>query len=135
MSAITPKQQQSTTRSLDYHSCSVADLCNFLLSRTTLTLATIRKLNKAKLISRLNKLDTHRAFRRFMDLPPELRLNVYEQLLSIHGEENGKHHSALLRVSKAIHSEAEPVLYCKNSFSMQADSNGIGLVVGSWTTT
>jgi hypothetical protein len=70
-----------------------------------------------------------------MDLPPELRLYVYELLLSIHGEESGKHHSAILRVSKAIHRESEPVLYCKNSFCMQADSQDLGLVVGSWKTT
>jgi hypothetical protein len=135
MSATTLKQQQSATRSLDYHSCSVEDLRNFILSRTTLTLATIRKLNKTKLVSRLNRLDTQRTFLRFMDLPPELRLYVYELLLSIHGEESGKHHSAILQVPKAIHRESEPVLYCKNSFCMQADNQDLGLVVGSWKTT
>lgn len=70
-----------------------------------------------------------------MDLPPELRLYVYELLLSIHGEESGKYHSAILRVSKAVHRESEPVFYCKNSFCMQADNQDLGLVVGSWKPT
>lgn len=97
-----------------------------------------KKLNKAKLVARLKKLDIQRTFSRFMDLHPELRLHIYERLLFIDGQESGKHHSAILRVSKVIHSEFEPVLYCKNSFFleffMQAD-RPIGLTVsGSWET-
>lgn len=138
MSVATPKRQHSPKHSLDYHSCDVEELYGFIRSRTTLKAAAIRKLNKAKLVARLKKLDIQRTFSRFMDLHPELRLHIYERLLFIDGQESGKHHSAILRVSKVIHSEFEPVLYCKNSFFleffMQAD-RPIGLTVsGSWET-
>lgn len=88
-------------------------------NRTTLTAATIRELSKSEMVSHLKTLDTQRTFRRFMDLPPELRLNIYQRALLVDGQESGKNHSALLRVSKLIHRESEPVLYYENTFCIQ----------------
>jgi len=133
MSVTTPKQQQSSTPSLDYRSCYVTELRHFLKSRTTLTAKEIRKLNKAKMVSRLKKLDTQRTFSLFMDLPPELRLNIYQRVLLINGEESGKNHSALLRVSRLVYSESEPVLYCGNSFHVQINPAAMNWTVSkSW---
>jgi hypothetical protein len=70
------------------------------------------------MVSRLKRLDAKRTFWHFMDLPPELRLEIYQRLL-IDGQEKGKNHSALLRVSRLIHSESEPVLCCENTFYVE----------------
>ncbi|KAM0700126.1 hypothetical protein Q7P36_000338 [Cladosporium allicinum] len=129
MSFAAPNQRQLPTPSLDYRSCGVADLRNFIQSRTTLTAREIRKLNKAKMVSRLKRLDTQRTFWRLMDLPPKLRLNVFQQALVIDGQQDGKNHSALLQVPRSIHKESEPVLYCENSFCMEASYPVIKLVV------
>jgi hypothetical protein len=119
MSVATPKQQRFSPRSLNYRSCTGRELYDFMQNRTTLTAAAIRKLNKAEMISHLKTLDTQRTFRRFMDLPPELRLNIYQRALLVDGQQSGKNHSALLRVSRLIHRESEPVLYCENTFCLQ----------------
>lgn len=47
-----------------------------------------------------------------MELPPELRLNVYEALLV----ESETLHPAILRTSRQVHAEALPVLYKRNKF-------------------
>ena len=70
---------------------------------------------------------TQQSFR-FMELPPELRINIYEALLVDHrahdergwllGNDDCKLHTAVLRTSKQIYSEARPVLYGKNKFSV-----------------
>ena len=129
MSVATPNQQQLPTEFLYYRSYSVADLREFIRSRTTLTEKKIRKLNKAKIISRLKKFDTQSAFWRFMDLPPELRVIVFRQVLVVDGQRDGKNHSALLRVSRLIYKESEPVLYCENSFCVEASYPVVKLVV------
>jgi hypothetical protein len=129
MSFAAPNQRQLPTTSLDYRSCGIANLRNFIQSRTTLTAREIRKLNKAKMVSRLKRLDTQRTFWRLLDLPPELRLNVFRQALVIDGQQDGKNHSALLQVSRSIHKESEPVLYCENSFCMEASYPVAKLVV------
>lgn len=136
MSVVTPKQQRSPTPSLNYRSCYVVELRHFLQNRTTLPAKAIQKLNKAKMVSRLTKLDTQRTFSRFMDLPPELRLGIYQRVLLIDGKESGKNHAALLRVSRLIHSESEPVLYCGNSFLVQVNRGPVmkWAVSDSWKT-
>lgn len=130
---VTTLNQQAPSISLDYRSCSVVDLRSFITRRTSLTKAAIRKLNKAKMVSRLKKLDAERTFSRFMELPTELRLDIYQRVLLINGEESGKNHPALLRVSRLINSESEPVLYCDNTFCLQANISAIKVTVSeSW---
>jgi hypothetical protein len=132
MSVATPKQQQSLASSLDYRSCSIDDLRTFVQNRTTLTAAAIRKLNKVKLVSRLKRLDATRTFRHFMDVPPELRLDIYQRVLFIDGHGDRKNRSALLRVSRMVHSESEPVLYCVNSFCATLDDQVTLVVSETW---
>lgn len=116
----TPSRSVATTetRSLDYNSCDAEELCDFIQSRATLTATSIHKLSKLEMVTHLESLDTQQTFYRFMDLAPELRLNIYQQALRIDGEES-KNHTALLRVSKLVYREPEPVLYCDNSFHLK----------------
>ena len=94
---------------------------------------TIQNCNRYQLINRLRKLDRDDLFPRFMELPPEPRLNVYEWLLVDPREADGdgiskpwkgvvgelssvRLHPAVLRTSKQIYKEAHTVLYRTNKF-------------------
>jgi hypothetical protein len=122
--------------SLTYEKYDAAELRSFIEARTGATLSqkerrTIRNCNRFQLAKRLRKIDQASTFPRFMELPPELRLNVYELLLvdAREKDEDGlvkdredvpddfRLHPAVLRTSKQIYSEAQPVLYKKNTFS------------------
>jgi hypothetical protein len=129
------KLDAAAAGTLDYRACDLGELYDFIKSRTALTAAAIRKLDKAEMVTHLVTLDTQRIFSRFMDLPTELRLDIYQRLLLINGQQDGKNHSALLRVSKLIHREAEPVLYCDNTFYVDAGLMDYRLIVSeSWKT-
>jgi hypothetical protein len=129
------KLDAAAAGTLDYRACDVGELYDFIKSRTALTVTAIRKLNKAEMVTHLKTLDTQRTFSHFMDLPTELRLDIYQRLLLINGQQDGKNYSALLRVSRLIHREAEPVLYCDNTFYVEAGLTDYKLVVSeSWNT-
>lgn len=73
---------------------------------------------------------------RFMDLPPELRVPIYEELLSrrdqmiyalFAGTTRGRPgycDVAILRVSKSIYNEALPILYESNTFVITPGAKG-----------
>jgi hypothetical protein len=63
-----------------YGKCSLAELRRFLKDRTGVDFD--RKTNRVKLTARLRELDRNRTFPRFNELPPELRLRVYDLLLA-----------------------------------------------------
>ena len=118
--------------SLDYKKYTAAELRGWIEARMSTTLSekerqTIRNCNKYQLANRLHKLDLASTFPRFMELPTELRLSVYELLLVDTRERNSdgmvtnwnsgyRLHPAVLGTSKQIHSEARPILYRKNKF-------------------
>jgi hypothetical protein len=130
------KMLPATKWSLDYERLTAAELRQLIHDRMGATLdqketRTIRNCNRYQLINRLRKLDREGSFPRFMELPPELRVSVYEFLLVDTTEQDGNeadplmrslgHHSstlhpAVLRTSKQVYSEAQPVLYQKNKF-------------------
>jgi hypothetical protein len=108
-----------------YGRCTHAELVRFLKDRTGTTFD--MKTNRARLLSRLRELDRNATFPQFMEPPPELRLRVYEHLLAPDKElrempgaqppcPKAKIQTAVLRTSKAIYHEAEPVLYKANRF-------------------
>lgn len=124
---------------LYYEKCTTVELCKFLEDCTGVApskaqLQKIQGYGNYLLIDHLRELDAKRSFSRFMQLPPELRLVVYEALLipelrsTVHEalvleDEPLEHdatpssiHPAILRASKQIHSEAMPVLYKQNEF-------------------
>jgi hypothetical protein len=113
---------------LDYTKCSLAELRKFIKSRTITKLSTTAhwKLNvqgRLHLVVRLRQMDQDATFTRFMELPPELRVSIFESLLvdkRVWDEENSdwlvsyddyKIHPAVLRTSKQIYAEAAPILY------------------------
>jgi hypothetical protein len=117
-----PKTRRSFFK---YGKCSHAELRRFLKDRTGVDFD--RKTNRVRLTSRLRELDQNATFTRFNDLPPELRLLVFEHLLAPDKElrempetqpprPKGKIQTAVLRTSRAIYNEAEPVLYKANRF-------------------
>lgn len=70
-------------------------------------------------------IDPNKAFR-FFDLPPELRLKIYEEVLEIKTNELGERDSIfspqLLRASKQCHAESEAVLYGRNQVTINIES-------------
>lgn len=131
-----PKGPKRPRWSLDYEKYPAAELRTFIEARIGTTLSekerrTIGNCNRFQLAKRLCKLDLASTFSRFMELPPELRLGVYELLLvdarerdedGLVKDRDGEPYSftvypAVLRTSKQIYAEARPVLYQENKFS------------------
>lgn len=129
------KMLPATEWSLDYENFTAAELRQLIHDRIGAVLSakearTIQNCNQYQLVNRLRKLDQEGSFPRFMELPPEIRLNVYELLLVDPRERNVdgsiKHwngapsrvrfHPAVLQTSKQIYAEAHPVLYKNNRF-------------------
>jgi hypothetical protein len=111
-----------------YGGCTHAELVRFLQDRTGTTVGINMKTGRKRLLSRLRQLDRNPTFPHFLDLSLELRLRVYEHLLAPDKElrelpgtqplppQKDQIQTAVLRTSKAIYSEAEPVLYKANHF-------------------
>jgi hypothetical protein len=119
-------RRPTPTWSFDYKKCTIAELCKFFEERTGTVLneaqlQKVRDHGSYPLIDRLREMDRERTFPRFMELPPELRIGVYEALL-VTAAGNNKHrgmpsiHTAVLRTSRQVYSEARPVLYKRNKF-------------------
>ena len=111
---------------LDYEKCTTAELRRFFEDRTGTTLnegqlQKVRDHGSYPLIDGLRQMDREATFPRFMELAPELRLGVYEALLTA-VEKRNRHkgepalHPSVLRTSKKVYSEAMPVLYKENNF-------------------
>lgn len=139
--------------SLDYKRCTLAELRKFIEDRRGATLGEkeaqkVGNRNKWQLTRRLHRMDLESTFPRFMELPPELRLSMYESLLidTRERDEDGeaswnyarnryKLHLAVLRTSKQVYLEAEPILDEQNMFGarisyQQEGSRHTGPVVG-----
>jgi hypothetical protein len=109
---------------LDYDKCSLQELRTFIDKRTGSAVDA-----KELLIAHLRRMNQTKKFPRFMELPPELRISVYEALLvddrirgekgRLVGDQDCKLHTAVLRTSKQIYSEAMPILYSQNKFSVK----------------
>lgn len=112
-----------STGLLDYSKCSPAKLRDFIRARTTVGASEneLKQWRKPSLVTRLRTLDKRITFR-FLDLVPELRLQVYEHVLvkpnhTASGRRAPANGAALLRTCKLVHEEAEPILYRDNKFS------------------
>jgi hypothetical protein len=108
---------------LDYIKCSLQELRTFIDNRTG-SAVDAREL----LTAHLCRMDQTKTFPRFIELPPELRINIHEALLVkdrardqkgwLVGNEDCELHTAVLRTWKQIYSEAMPILYSQNKFSV-----------------
>lgn len=109
---------------LDYDRCSLEELRAFIENRTG---AAVNE--REILAAHLRRMDQNKTFPRFMELPPELRINVYEALMFDNRARDEKGwlkderdtctlHTAVLRTSKEVYSEARPLLYDRNKFNV-----------------
>lgn len=113
---------------VDYKKCHTNQLCQFVRQRTG---NLRRQTNRPNCLKKLKQLDREITFR-FLDLPPELRNRVYEELLH-HNDEltkcGGRFYRdvprsstafpALLRTCQKIHNEARGILYAQSSILMR----------------
>ena len=111
--------------SLDYHKCTPTELRAFIRNRSSLTSSALEELEEdfllPHLVARLGMLDKYSRFR-FLDLPPEIRLEVYWHILVVRSREPFEAadqiiETSLLRTCKLIYKEAEQVLYGENEFT------------------
>jgi hypothetical protein len=108
---------------LNYNKCTEEELRDFITSRTALSfrkLEVLKTTRKPFLVSHLRKLDRCITFR-FLDLAPELRLEVYHHILVAKDDQSGRVQAiepALLRTCKLVYKEAELMLYCDNKFEV-----------------
>ena len=111
--------------SLDYNKCTPTELRTFIRNRSSLTSSNSAELEdflKPHLVARLGMLDKHSRFR-FLDLPPEIRLEVYRHILVARDCSEPFEaadqiiETSLLRTCKLIYKEAEQVLYGENEFA------------------
>ena len=115
----------SPTVSLDYNKCTPTELGTFIRNRSSLKPSDSEELvhfPKSHLTPRLNMLDKHSRVG-FLDLPPELRLEVYQYVLVARncealGAGDRVIETSLLRTCKLVYKETEPVLYGENEFTV-----------------
>ena len=125
----------SSTNSLDYNKCTPTELRAFIRNRSSLKPSDSEELGhfrKSHLMARLEMLDKYSRFR-FLDLPPELRLEVYQYILIARNRDALEFprqviETALLLTCKLIYKEAAPVLYGENEFTV-----GISFPPNSWS--
>ena len=124
--ATTNMPLSSPTVFLDYNRCTPTELGTFIKNRSSLKPSDSEELahfHKSHLIARLDMLDKYLRFR-FLDLPPELRLEVYKYILisrncEAPGAEDQVIETSLLRTCKLVYEEAAPVLYGENEFTVE----------------
>jgi hypothetical protein len=98
---------------LRYSKCSTAELRGFIKRRTGYKPNTGRSRTRRFFMGYLRNLDRVCYFPRFLDLPAELRVTIYEYLFA-----NGVIHTAILWTCKLIKKEAESVLYSSRVFTI-----------------
>lgn len=120
-----PSRYDSGGMALDYERCSSSQLRNFINQRCLIDPFPGGLTLKYYYVRVLEAADQAPQFR-FMQLPSEMRLRIYRELLLFSEHEEKKHcHPNILRVSKEIHNEANSVLYDDNvfcvDFTLQVD--------------
>lgn len=126
---------------MSYHKCSVKELRKFCKTRglhvdtrTNWTAKDVQRLDKDSLRRILEYSDEHAKFTKFLDLPPELRLMVYEYSFDVvQGSENkdwrekvfGLEPPPIASVSKLLRREVLPQFYApgKLTVNMTKDNN------------
>ena len=101
---------------MKYHCCKKEELADFVKTRRlTVTSSAISGPTRQDYLNALRLVDKHITFR-FLDLPAEMRVMVYEGLLTL--SESGTCYPKILRACKHIHREAERILYNSNTVNI-----------------
>ena len=114
------------TASLDYNKCTSTELRTFIRNRSSLKPSDSEELvhfQKSHLMARLEMLDRYPRFK-FLQLPPELRLEVYQYILVARncealGDGGQVIETSLLRTCKLVYEEAAPILYGETEFTVE----------------
>ncbi|GIZ43349.1 hypothetical protein CKM354_000658100 [Cercospora kikuchii] len=122
-------------RQLDYGRCTVAELRTFSVQRGIVDSRVARKLRSKELVSKLHEADDGETFNRFLDLPAELRLYIYELYFeSFETQERplpAPYPIPLAHVSSLLRKEVLPVYYDVCTFEYNVFCIGFYLPWGS----
>ena len=117
-------QMARSPAGLDYYTCKNTELVQFIKARTGTYFPSNTK--KSILISHLEEADRNPDEFRLMDLPPELRVLIYSEILTLRPSRHPGRpmacETALLRCSKQVHREAKAVLYGENKVELRFES-------------
>nr|OQO22500.1 hypothetical protein B0A51_08677 [Rachicladosporium sp. CCFEE 5018] len=103
---------------LTYENCSTPELSNFAVQRNTVTPGSNSKNAKRNLIQALHQADDNQTFSHLLDLPPEVRVFIYEFYFAdffaehIHMPTN----PPLADVSQLLRKEVAPIFYSMCTF-------------------
>lgn len=105
---------------LDYHNCTREELRAFVKARSRehAEVQTHSKRPESYYVSKLRDLDKSATFR-FMDLPPEMRNNVYEYLLVRDASSSRSAFTAVLRTCRQVNREARGIFWVENSIRLR----------------
>lgn len=107
---------------LDYGNCSVNELKDFILSRRIKL--PFGKFPRATFTYVLEKADEERTFNRFLELPRELRDNIYGKYFdALPVLPLKRHQPPLTLVSSLIRKESLPLYYSNCTFTFAFDTN------------
>ena len=95
---------------LDYRQSDVSELRNFVEARGLAKMPK-RTTSKKRLIQTLEDADDQMSFGHFMDLPPELRVSIYNLHLQSLKKPNFAAQPPITKVSKTIRQETLPLFY------------------------
>ncbi|PPJ51337.1 hypothetical protein CBER1_08618 [Cercospora berteroae] len=116
--ALVARYQRIDKGLLCYDTCSVEELRAFAEARG-LQIDNSRRRKRTRLVETLEKVDSKRPFHRFMDLPAELRVSIYEFYISdfpalLHKPTQ----PPLARTSQLIRQELLPVFYTNQEIAL-----------------
>ncbi|PIA91566.1 hypothetical protein CB0940_09041 [Cercospora beticola] len=117
--SLRARYQRVIRRLLCYDACSIGELRIFVQARG-LEVETHREKERTSLERALEKGDTELSFHRIMDLPAELRLNIYEFYICDFSEElHEPTQPPLARTNQQIRKEFLPVFYTNHEILLK----------------
>ena len=102
---------------MSYDGCQLKELSTFCTNRG-IELRSKPKPKKRQLIATLEAADDQKAFHRFMDLPPELRVQIYTAYFSSLGTVEQPTHPPITRVAHLVRKESLPLFYVVTRFTV-----------------
>ena len=100
-----------------YDGCQPKELSTFCTNRG-IEIRSKLKPKKRQLIATIEDADDQRVFHRFMDLPPELRVQIYTSYFSSLGTVEQPIHPPITRVAHLVRKESLPLFYAVTRFTV-----------------
>ena len=102
---------------MSYDGCQPKELSTFCTNRGIEIRSKLMP-KKRQLIATLEAADDQRGFHRFMDLPPELRVQIYTSYFSSLGTVEQPTHPPITRVAHLVRKESLPLFYAVTRFTV-----------------